>query len=65
MHLGHAHAAPATAGRLTLNEHRLCERGPADLEQTVALLAHTLTSRDLVTDQGRAVLDVVQRCAPT
>jgi hypothetical protein len=49
----------------TLNERRLRERGLGDLEQTVALLARTLTSRDLVTDQGRAVLDVVQRYTRT
>jgi hypothetical protein len=49
----------------TLNERRLRERGLGDLEQTVALLARTLTSSDLVTDQGRAVLDVVQRYTRT
>lgn len=49
----------------TLNERRLRERGLRDLEQNVALLTRTLTSRDLVTDQGRAVLDVVQRYTRT
>ncbi len=47
----------------TLNEHRLRERGIGDLEQTVSLLTRTLTSRSLVTDEGSAVLRVVQRYA--
>ncbi len=49
----------------TLNERRLAERGFDEIEQTVALLARTLTSRALVTDEGRAVLDVIQRYART
>ena len=40
----------------TLNERRLGE-----IEQAVGLLARTLTTHALVTDEGRAVLDVVQR----
>lgn len=45
----------------TLNERRLRERGLSEIEQAVGLLARTLTSHALVTDEGRAVLDVVQR----
>jgi len=49
----------------TLNERRLRERGLGKLEQTVGLLARTLRSNALVTDDGRAVLDVVQRYTRT
>ena len=45
----------------TLNERRLRERGLSEIEQAVGLLARTLTTHALVTDEGRAVLDVVQR----
>ncbi len=45
----------------TLNERRLRERGLGGIEQAVGLLARTLTSHALVTDEGRAVLEVVQR----
>jgi prophage maintenance system killer protein len=45
----------------TLNERRLAERGLGEAQQAVALLARTLKARALVTDEGRAVLDVVQR----
>lgn len=45
----------------TLNERRLRERGLGEIEQTLGLLARTLTSHALVTDEGRAVLEVVQR----
>ncbi|HZM00337.1 MAG TPA: virulence protein RhuM/Fic/DOC family protein [Planctomycetota bacterium] len=45
----------------TLNERRLAERGLGEIEQAVDLLSRTLTSHALVTDEGRAVLDVVQR----
>ena len=47
----------------TLDERRLREKGLADLEQAVRLLAHTLSAHELVNDQGRAVLDVVTRYA--
>ncbi len=49
----------------TLNEKRLRERGLGEMEQAVALLAKTLTHHALVTDEGRAVLDVVQRYSRT
>jgi hypothetical protein len=45
----------------TLHERRLAERGLGEIEQAVALLARTLTTHALVTDEGQAVLDVVQR----
>ena len=45
----------------TLNERRLAEKGLGDIEQAVGLLARTLTTNALVTDEGRAVLDVVQQ----
>lgn len=45
----------------TLNEKRLAERGITEAQQAFALLAKTLTNQALVTDQGRAVLDVVQQ----
>jgi len=45
----------------TLNERRLAERGLGEIEQAVGLLARTLAANALVTDEGRAVLDVVQR----
>lgn len=45
----------------TLNERRLRERGLGDIEQAVYLLSRTLTANALVTDEGQAVLDVVQQ----
>jgi prophage maintenance system killer protein len=45
----------------TLNERRIRERGLGELEQAIGLLARTLTAHALVSDEGRAVLDVVQR----
>jgi len=40
----------------TLNERRLAERGLGEAEQAVALLARTLTTHALVTNEGQAVL---------
>jgi prophage maintenance system killer protein len=45
----------------TLNETRLRERGLGEIEQAVGLLARTLTQNALITDEGRAVLEVVQQ----
>src|SRR2546426_9078050 len=45
----------------TLNERRLRERGLGEIEQAVGLLARTLTAHALVSDEGRAVLEVVQQ----
>jgi prophage maintenance system killer protein len=47
----------------TLHERRLRERGLAEMEQAVALLASTLQAHELVTDEGQAVLEVVRRYA--
>jgi prophage maintenance system killer protein len=47
----------------TLNESRLREKGFGEIEQAVGLMARTLERHALVTDEGRAVLDVVQRYA--
>jgi len=49
----------------TLNERRLRERGLGEIEQAVGLLARTLTAHELVSDEGRAVLDVVQQYSRT
>lgn len=48
----------------SLHERRLRERS-VDFEQALALLARTLTSNALVTDEGRDVLDVVRRYTRT
>jgi len=49
----------------TLNERRLRERGLSEIEQGVGLLSRTLTTHALVTDEGRAVLEVVRGYART
>ena len=46
----------------TLNERRLRERG-IEMEQAVQLLSRTLTRHELVTEEGRGVLDVITRYA--
>jgi hypothetical protein len=45
----------------TLNTQRLTERGVDEIEQAVGLLTRTLTKHSLVTEEGRAVLEVVQQ----
>jgi prophage maintenance system killer protein len=45
----------------TLNEKRLREKGLGEIEQAVGLLTRTLTQNAFVTDEGRAVLEVVQQ----
>jgi hypothetical protein len=45
----------------SLHQRRLQERGLGDLQQALALMARTLSSRGLVSDEGQAVLEVVQR----
>jgi prophage maintenance system killer protein len=47
----------------TLNKHRLEEKGFTEMEQAVRLLARTLSTHELVNDQGRAVLDVIAHYA--
>ena len=43
----------------TVNERRLAEKGLTEMEQAVALLSRTLQRNQLVTDEGKAVLEVV------
>lgn len=45
----------------TLHQRRLQERGLGDLQDALALMARTLSSRGLVSDEGQDVLEVVQR----
>lgn len=45
----------------SLHQRRLQERGLGDIQQALALMARTLSSRGLVSDEGQAVLEVVQR----
>ena len=47
----------------TVNKHRLAEKGLLEMEQAVALLSKTLQSRELITDQGKAILSVISRYA--
>jgi len=47
----------------TLNERRLAEKGVEEMQEAVSLLARTLKRNELVTDEGRAVLDVVEQYA--
>lgn len=48
----------------TLNEKRLQAKG-VEFEQALALLSATLRNQELVTDEGQAILEVVQRYART
>jgi DNA ligase (NAD+) len=47
----------------TVNQRRLAEKGLSEMEQAVALLSRTLQRHDLITDEGKAVLEVVSRYA--
>jgi len=49
----------------TLNEQRLREQGFSEIRQAVALLSRTLTQNELVTDEGQAVLQVIEDYART
>ncbi|MDA1261018.1 MAG: virulence protein RhuM/Fic/DOC family protein [Planctomycetota bacterium] len=49
----------------SLNERRLAERGVEDLQQTIELLSKTLQTRELISDEGRSVLEVVKRYSRT
>lgn len=42
----------------TFNKMRLAEKGFVEMEQAVALLSKTLENHELVTDEGKAVLEV-------
>jgi prophage maintenance system killer protein len=49
----------------TLNDRRLEEIGLSDAQQAIALLTRTLGANALITDEGHAVVDVVQHYART
>jgi hypothetical protein len=49
----------------TLNQQRFAEKGIYKAQQVLSLLADTLDSYDLVNDEGRSVLDIVNRYART
>lgn len=49
----------------SLNQRRLSEKGVEDVRQILSLLAGTLESHNLVSDEGLAVLEVVNRYART
>jgi len=49
----------------SLNQRRLAEKGVEDVRQILSLLAGTLESHNLVSDEGLAVLEVVKRYART
>jgi len=45
----------------TVNERRLAEKGLSEMEQAIDLLTKTLKRHEALTDEGRAVLEVVSR----
>ena len=45
----------------SFNQRRLAEKGIGEARQVLALLTKTLEDHDLVKDEGRAVLDIVNR----
>jgi prophage maintenance system killer protein len=47
----------------TVNERRLAEKGLAEMEQAIALLTRTLERHESLSDEGRAVLEVISRYA--
>ena len=47
----------------TVNKHRLAEKGLLEIQQAVALFSKTLQSRELITDQGKAIFSVISRYA--
>lgn len=49
----------------SLNAARLQSRGITELQSAIDLLASTLTAQNLVTDEGRALLNVIQGYART
>ncbi len=49
----------------TLNQKRLAEKGLGEARQTLVLLADTLKINQLVTDEGQAVLSIVEQYAKT
>ncbi len=49
----------------SVNQRRLAEKGFGEARQVLELLTKTLADHDLVTGEGRAVLDIVSRYAKT
>jgi Virulence protein RhuM family len=49
----------------SFNQQRLAEKGTDELRQVLALLSSTLESHNLVMDEGRAILDLINRYART
>jgi len=49
----------------SLNQQRLAEQGSKEIRQLMSLLTATLDNHDLVNDEGREVLDIVNRYAGT
>lgn len=49
----------------TLNQRRLAETGINEAQQVLALLSNTLDSHDLINDEGRLVLGIVNHYAKT
>lgn len=49
----------------TLNQKRLTEKGTGEIRRIITLLANTLEGHNLVSDEGRSVLSIVNRFART
>ena len=49
----------------TLNQKRLAERGVMEAQQTLSLLSNTLESHNLINDEGRSVLHIVNNYSRT
>ncbi len=49
----------------TVNQQRLAEKGIQEAQQVLLLLANTLDGHDLISDEGRSVLSIVNRYART
>ncbi len=49
----------------SLNQKRLAEKGTKELQQVLTLLSNTLEGYNLVNEEGKAVLDIVNRYAGT
>lgn len=49
----------------TFNQHRLAEKGIHEAQQVLGLLTDTLDSQGLVNDEGRSVLNIVNRYSKT
>ncbi|MDD3815626.1 MAG: virulence protein RhuM/Fic/DOC family protein [Desulfocapsaceae bacterium] len=47
----------------TVNERRLAEKGLSEMAQAIALLTRTLERHESLSDEGRAVLEVINRYA--